>query len=123
MDNFLSGNISKTEFRKKEADLLHEKNLLLEKYQFDLQNKVLDTQLNSEKYKDKISKFINEEYAESFMKEHIEKIVVYPDQLDFFFDCFPNVQVRIDSSNHLHKKYELINKIEHMYEQPEDRIQ
>ena len=123
LDNFLSGNISKTEFRQKETDLLQEKNLLLEKYQFDLQNKVLDTQLNSEKYKDKISKFINEEYAESFMKDHIEKIVVYPDQLDFFFDCFPNVQVRIDSLNHLHKKYELINKIGHMYVHPEDRIQ
>ena len=123
LDNLLSGNISKSEFRLKEANLLNEKNMLLEKYQFDLENKVLDTKLNSKTYTDKISKFINEEYAESFMKEHIEKIIVYPEKLEFYFDCFPNVQVRIDSSNYMYKKYELINKIGHIDEHTIDTIQ
>ncbi|MDO4756206.1 MAG: recombinase family protein [Parabacteroides sp.] len=114
LDNFLSGNINKADFRKKESELLNEKNSLHEKYLFNLEDKLLEMQINSGKYKDTISRFINEEFAESFMKEHIEKIIVYPERLHFYFDCFPNVQVRIDSSNFLHKSFELIDPIGHI---------
>ena len=110
LDSLLAGNITKQEYQEKLLLVSKERTEIIDKYQTTIENKVLEDKINTDRVKNHIAKLINEDFADSFMNEHIKSIEVFPDHMILNFDFYEKITVSINRVNCHRKEFKIQNK-------------
>jgi len=110
LDSLLAGNITKQEYQEKLLLISKERTEIIDKYQTMIENKVLEDKINTDRVKNHITKLINEDFAESFMNEHIKSIEIFPDHMILNFDFYEKINVSINRVNCHRKEFKIQDK-------------